>query len=331
MLGAPAALSRRRKAVPRGSEDGRSHIAGVPDELAIEIDRDGSPVTVEPLEWFVCFVPGLQKQWWHRFTDPRHKHVFAMRMVSKDQWILFEPWWTRIMNTTLTLDEAVKFLRWGAVGSVLRVKESIPGSGSQARGWANCAVLVSLLLGRPYWTWTPHGLYQALSREPGVEHVDVAKFLEKLVAEVVREEALKALGTWERHRNEPMRERLRKVGVRLMTTMTSPVAVGIYRLAVSEVFRFPAASEGFFERGPKHVIEELITIFQLGQSRGEFSTTQNPESIARRFLSMLRGNLHLEIIFGCRSAPGEAEIECRVSSVVDLLMNGVGKRYAVER
>lgn len=319
---------RHGKAGPRESEDGRPLIPGLPDELAVEIDRNGAPVTMEPEEWFVCFVPGLQKQWWHRFTDPRHKHVFAMRRVSEDQWLLFEPWWTRIEVTTLSLDEAVKYLRWGGAGSVLRVKESIPGSGSQARGWANCAVLASLLLGRSYWTWTPHGLYLALSREPGVEHVDVAMFLEEHVADVIRDLPLKAVGTWERYRDEPLQELLRKVGVRLMTMMTSPVAVGVCRFALSETFHFPAAWEVFFERGPNRVIEELITIFRLGQSRGEVSTTRNPESIARHFLSMLRGNLHLEIICGCRSAPSEAEIERRVSSVVDLLMNGVGKRYS---
>src|SRR5690242_20592832 len=128
--------------------DGKSHISSIPDELAIEIDHNGSPVSKRPSEWFVCFVPGLQKQWWHRFTNPRHKHVFALKMVGDGQWVIFEPWWNRIMVTVLGMDEAVKFLRWGAVGSILKVTERMPGDGSQARGWANCAVLISLMLGR---------------------------------------------------------------------------------------------------------------------------------------------------------------------------------------
>src|SRR3569833_2900480 len=76
-------------------------LSGVPDDLVVEVDEDGSPVSKRPAEWLVCFVPGLQKQWWHRFSHPMHKHVFALRMVNDNEWLLFEPWWTRIMVTTL--------------------------------------------------------------------------------------------------------------------------------------------------------------------------------------------------------------------------------------
>ncbi len=34
------------------------------------------------------------------------------------------------------------------------------------------------LLGRPYWMWSPHGLYKLLVREPGVCRVDVSALLE---------------------------------------------------------------------------------------------------------------------------------------------------------
>jgi hypothetical protein len=61
---------------------------------------------------------------------------------------------------------------------VLLVREFIPGRCSQVRGWANCAVLTSYLLGRPYRVWTPHGLYKRLLREPGVCRVkDVSVLL----------------------------------------------------------------------------------------------------------------------------------------------------------
>ena len=170
------ALASNTDPVPRGTTDGRSHVPGVPDELAMEIDADGSPITVHEGHWYVCFVPGLQRQWWHRFTNPQHKHVFAMRLVDDDTWLLLEPWWTRMMVNVLTLDEAIKFLRWGAVGNILKVREAIPGQGSQARGWSNCAVLVSFLLGRSYWTWTPNGLYRRLLAEAGTEPVDLSQF-----------------------------------------------------------------------------------------------------------------------------------------------------------
>ena len=31
--------------------------------MELAIDKNGSPVTLEAGSWFVCFVPGLRKQW----------------------------------------------------------------------------------------------------------------------------------------------------------------------------------------------------------------------------------------------------------------------------
>lgn len=151
--------------------------ACVAEALAIELDEHGSPVTRPAACWLVCFVPGLKPQWWHRFANRRHKHVFAMQMIDERTWLLVEPWWTRLMVNVLTVDEAVKFLRWGAAGDILRVREAIPGRGSQARGWANCSVLISYMLGRSYWTWTPHGLYRKLKAEPGAQRVELPNCL----------------------------------------------------------------------------------------------------------------------------------------------------------
>lgn len=151
---------------------------GLPGTVAIEIDADGSPVTLEAGSWFVCFVPGLKKQWWHPFVNRKHKHCFAMRPAGPGAWTLFEPWWHRLLTATIPSEAAKKFLLWGAMGDVLLVREAFPGQGSQVRGWMTCAALASYLLGRPYWVWTPHGLYKLLLREPNVCRVDVSALLE---------------------------------------------------------------------------------------------------------------------------------------------------------
>ncbi|HDZ75769.1 MAG TPA: hypothetical protein ENH55_24025 [Aurantimonas coralicida] len=145
--------------------------------IELNVDPDGALVTLEAAVWYVCFVPGLDKQWWHPFVNKRHKHVFAMRPAGPDAWTLFEPWWHRLLMATITSVQAKKFLLWGARGDVLMVRESIPGRGSQIRGWMNCAGLASYLLGRPYWVWSPHGLYKLLLREPHVCRVDVSALL----------------------------------------------------------------------------------------------------------------------------------------------------------
>jgi hypothetical protein len=157
----------------------------VPSDLANSADDHGSLVTVEPVDWIICFVPGLQRQWWHRFVHHKHKHVFAMRPTNTGSWLLVEPWWTRMMVTILPPADAVKFLRWGGTGDILRVREAVPGKASQIRGWSNCAVITAFVLGRPSWTWTPHGLYRELLREKTTRREKVEQLLVEQFAKVV--------------------------------------------------------------------------------------------------------------------------------------------------
>lgn len=144
---------------------------------SIKVDRYGSPVTFKAASWLVLFVPGLQKQWWHPFVNRRHKHVFAMRPALNGRWILFEPWWGRLLTASVSTEQARKYLLWGSRGDALLVKEAVPGQSSQIRGWMTCAGLVSHLLGRRYWVWTPHGFYNSLRQENGVRVVDMAALL----------------------------------------------------------------------------------------------------------------------------------------------------------
>jgi hypothetical protein len=179
-------------------------------------DEYGSPVTLEAASWFVCFVPGLQKQWWHGFVHKRHKHVFAIRPEPNGTWTLFEPWWRRLLTASLTTGQARKFLEWAAAGDVLLVRESVPGSGSQMRGWANCAVLVSFLLGRGYRTWSPHGFYRRLIREHGVHPINVSMLLALEVDELAA--ALQAIIGHHRRGRRPL-----QLGPQLPSPDTEPL------------------------------------------------------------------------------------------------------------
>jgi hypothetical protein len=133
----------------------------------LRVDEDGSLIPRQPVEWLVCFVPPIQPQWWHWTVRSKWKHCFAMKRESST-WTLFEPWWSRMMLAHLTREEAALFLEWASTGTVLSVREAIPGRSMQLRGWMTCSALVAHLLGRKYWAWTPKHLYRRLIREPGV-------------------------------------------------------------------------------------------------------------------------------------------------------------------
>lgn len=322
----------RATGIPRGTTDGRSHLAGAPDELAIEIDADGSPVSFPAAEWFVCFVPGLQKQWWHRFVNARHQHAFAMRMVDDGSWLLVEPWWTRMLISVLTLDEAVKFLRWGATGNILQVREAIPGHGNQARGWSNCAVLMAFLLGRSYWTWTPHGLHRRLSAERDVYPVDLPNWLAHYVRRLATKHTDQAFATVATDTRESLRSSLLHLGNAIMTALMSQPGLALYKMIISESHRFDAAANAYWECGPQRAIEAVHQVLQQAQRRGEIDL-DTAALAARQFVAMLRGDIHLQVLFGVKKHPDAAEIECRVKSAVDILLDGalVDHESVVER
>jgi hypothetical protein len=164
-------------------------------------------------------VPGLRRQWWHRFVHRKHKHVFAMRPTSMGNWLLVEPWWSRMMVTILPPADAVKFLRWGDTGDILRVREAIPGAGNQFRGWSNCAALIAFVLGRSSWTWSPHGLYRQLLREKATRLESAEQLLVDQFTNVVSQYVASALSVGADQLSLPLRELLTIIGRNLLQAM----------------------------------------------------------------------------------------------------------------
>lgn len=301
-----------------------------PAHDAIGVDANGSPVTIEPATWLVCFVPGLRRQWWHRFADARHKHVFALRPLDDGTWLLMEPWWTRMMVNTLTLEQAIRFLRWGALGDVLKVRERIPGCGSQMRGWSNCSVLVSFMLGRSYWTWTPNGLFRKLAREPDVERVDVPQYLRRHVQAEARRHSRAALSCVPRHGDAGLRAVLLELGIGVVSTMTSRSAIGLHRTAMSESIRDPYLADALWSAGPGQAVDRVRRELADAARRGEIDAGDCALA-ARRFMAMLKGHLHLEIALGLRGPPSHGEVRDHVACVVDVFLRGMRPTQAIGR
>ncbi|MDG2519375.1 TetR/AcrR family transcriptional regulator C-terminal domain-containing protein [Lysobacter soli] len=292
-----------------------------PDKTAMAIDANGSPVTVEAATWLVCFVPGLRRQWWHMFADRRHKHVFALRPLDDGSWLLMEPWWTRMMVNVLTLDQAIRFLRWGAMGDVLKVRERIPGRGSQMRGWANCSVLVSYMLGRSYWTWTPNGLFRRLKDEPDVESVSVAQFVRRHVLAESQRHSRAALASVSKQRGDLLRDILLELGTSVVATMTSRSGIGLYRAAVSEIVRDREVADAYRSGAPDQAIERVRKVLVAAKFRGEIDVDDCTQA-ARRFVAMLKGQMHLEVALGLRESPTHGEVRDHVACVVDVFLYG---------
>lgn len=307
----------------RGSESAAREkaISGVAPDLTTSIDENGSLVTQGPADWIICFVPGLQRQWWHRFVDRRHTHVFAMRPTNTGGWLLVEPWWSRMMVTILPPADAVKFLRWGGAGDILRVREAIPGTASQFRGWSNCAVLAAFVLGRSSWTWTPHGLYRQLLRETATRRESVERLLVPQFTKVVDQYASGALSIGADQLSLPLRDLLVIIARNLLEAMMTPSLLEVCYTAVLEADRYPGATRVYAQHGPRRAIAVLSSVLDRARQSGEIDLA-DCEAGARQLLAMLHGNAHLEAVIQVGEVPTPAEIDLRARTAVKVFLDG---------
>lgn len=292
--------------------------------VGIDVDENGAPVTCAAVDWLVCFVPGLREQWWHRFAHRRHKHVFAMRPLEDGTWLIVEPWWSRMMVRVLPLDQAIRFLRWGAAGTILHVAEHVPGAGSQFRGWHNCSVLIAFLLGRRYRTWTPNGLLECLDREPGTRRVDLSSYVHDRVETLALHHAQAVLSTVHRERREPLQEALLRAGSGIMASLLDPVVLALHRTLAVESGRFPDAARALWTLAPMRVTDALERLLAEAVSAGEMADMPAGRA-ARVFMALLRGDLYQRALFGMSVMPRSAQLDAHVRSVVAVFLKHVAR------
>ena len=296
-------------------------VTDVPRDLANSIDENGSLVTVPPEDWIICFVPGLQAQWWHRFVFSKHKHVYAMRPTNTGSWLLVEPWWTRMMVTILPPADAVKFLRWGGTGDILRVREAVPGNASQLRGWANCAVLTAFVLGRRSWTWTPHGLFRRLLRERSTRRENVEDLLVEQFTKVIGQHSANALAVNADQLSLPFDELLTIIGRNLLEAMMTPSLIEVCYTAILEAARYPAATRVYAEHGPNRAVAVISKILERAVCDGHVDLV-DCEAGARRFLAMIRGDAHLQAVLQIGRIPTPTELDLRARTAVKMFLRG---------
>lgn len=110
-------------------------------------------------------------------------------------------------------------------------------------------------------------------------------------------------------------EVLRDLGTRLLTLVTSPEAVALFRTVVAEADRFPELGRTFFESGPLRWIETLGPYLKEQDRRGRLKVP-DPEAAATLLQHMVKDPLHMCRILGVRQVVTEAEICAHVEAMV---------------
>jgi AcrR family transcriptional regulator len=111
------------------------------------------------------------------------------------------------------------------------------------------------------------------------------------------------------------------LATRYLAAVTTPEALGIYRLIIAEgVFRKELA-ERFWQVGPGRARALLAGYFERQTKRGVLRV-QDPDQAAHQFWGMLLGSFQMQCLLGLRDVPEPEEIEASVRTAVTGFLDG---------
>jgi AcrR family transcriptional regulator len=111
---------------------------------------------------------------------------------------------------------------------------------------------------------------------------------------------------------------LTSFGARLLTELTHPAVIGMHRLAIAEVNRAPEVARALQSTGRRATRAVLREILQRAHSAGLISG--NPAEMSEQFISLLWGDVMMNLLLHSAEAPGAAEIHRRAESAAGALL-----------
>jgi len=124
--------------------------------------------------------------------------------------------------------------------------------------------------------------------------------------------------------NVEPRPALVSIGQRFMKALTEPRMLGLYRVIVAEGGRFPELGRAIFNFGPKQGYERLAANLRAWDDQGRISV-RDPDMAARLMLEMMKGDMHMRLLFEPENQPDANEINYQVELAVDIILHGIAK------
>lgn len=103
--------------------------------------------------------------------------------------------------------------------------------------------------------------------------------------------------------------------------VTSPEAISVHRICVSESVNHPNLSKLFYSAAPEFIIGELTKCLAQYDSRGELCIP-SPRNAAMQLLSMVKGEQWMQIELNIEPSLSPTEVEQYICSSVRLFMQG---------
>ncbi|HEX3861881.1 MAG TPA: TetR/AcrR family transcriptional regulator [Stellaceae bacterium] len=149
----------------------------------------------------------------------------------------------------------------------------------------------------------------AIAREAGVSKATVyAHFTgkEELFGAVVAEVSERRFGGFSAEALDPsdIEASLTTIASRFLDLVLSPEAIGVNRIIVGEVTRFPMLGAVFWAAGPERSRAQIEAFLRRAVEAGSL-TVADPRLAAEQFVALARGEIHLRSLLRLED-PGDA-------------------------
>ena len=125
----------------------------------------------------------------------------------------------------------------------------------------------------------------------------------------------------ESYKNRPVEESLHALAVQFLKEIYQPDQIALFRTIVSEARQFPELGEVFYD-GPIAASESKIDAYFMYQVEHGGLVFYSAEGAAAQFLGLLKGDLHLRLLFMKRKRVTRAEVDDQACAAVHLFLQG---------
>lgn len=116
---------------------------------------------------------------------------------------------------------------------------------------------------------------------------------------------------------------LRRISLSLLEKVTSPEAIALNRLIVSEGSRFPEMSQIFFDMAPRHTRLLLAQFLEGAMDRGQLRRA-DPEKAARVLMRLTTSGCHEQLLMGQVDRVTIAQMDEDADFAVDIFLRAYG-------
>ncbi len=121
-----------------------------------------------------------------------------------------------------------------------------------------------------------------------------------------------------------VRDWLRTIARSLLDAMTQPTVMSLFRLVIAECVHAPALGRTMWEEGPAVGQQRMARLLAHFARQGQLNI-DDPDLVANRFLSLVRGDFTMHCLMDARWSPAKEAIAAHVEQSLDFFL----QHYAV--